>query len=60
LAAGLVGRVPERSALEAVLLGIEGVTQRYGREGRLGELKPSFLRLFLDLVGIGSGAPEGK
>ena len=54
-AAGVVKRVPERAALEVVLLGIEGVTLRYGREGRLGELgtlKPVFRRLFLDTVGL--------
>jgi AcrR family transcriptional regulator len=50
---GLIQRVPERVFLEVILNGIEGLTRRYAREGKLGEFAAAravLERALLELV----------
>lgn len=52
-AQGLIARTPSRLMIDVVLMGIEGITVRYGREGRLSELsdlRAPLARSFLDMV----------
>lgn len=59
---GLIERAPSRLMVEVVLMGIEGITIRYGREGRLDELpalRDPLTKSFLEMVGQGE-TPEGE
>ncbi|MCP3986325.1 MAG: TetR/AcrR family transcriptional regulator, partial [bacterium] len=52
-AAGVISRLPKRPAVELVLLGIEGLTERHVREGRseqLSDLRPVMRDQLLALV----------